>query len=182
MALCSHLSRWLSARPLPWVRFRGAMVRPLLADPPGWHHISHWCLAPCSPCLHSAQCSLQSAVRCTLPIPPLDCTEHSISTGQNMNPASFPSSRCGPLWHLCGVVCFWATVLDLFYRAAARLIVLPRTLFPVLTGSCMARCPLQCLHYSTSTSTLPTCFFVCFVLSALPRAPPASPPAIHAVQ
>ncbi|KAL7908953.1 hypothetical protein GGI35DRAFT_421891 [Trichoderma velutinum] len=127
------------------------MVRPLLADPPGWHHITG--------ALHLAArfCSLQSAVCCILPIPPFNCTEHSISTvratgDQSMNPASFEQMR--PLWHLC----FWATVLVLLGSSATH---------------CTSENPVsgadRVLHGSlptpmlTSTSTLQTCFFVCFV-------------------
>lgn len=119
--------------------------------------------------LHSAQCSLQ--VCCILPIPPLDCTEHSISTGQNTHESRQLRADAVPFWHLC----FWATVLGLFYWVAARLIVLPRTLFPVLTGSCMARSLPTPMLTSTSTSTLQTCFFRLFCPPCLALHQPALP-------
>lgn len=134
------------------------MVRPLLADPPGWHHITGAGALHLAARFCTAFCTMQSAslLHSADTTTRLHRTFHLDGPEQHES-RGFPADAV-PFWHLY----FWATVFDLFYWVAARLIVLPRTLFPVLTGSCMARCPLQCLQ-AQAQAPCRLVSFVCFV-------------------
>ncbi|KAM6483294.1 hypothetical protein HDV62DRAFT_323620 [Trichoderma sp. SZMC 28011] len=151
------------------------MVRPLLADPPGWHHITgagalhlaaRFCTAFCTmqsaSLLHSADTTIR-----------LHRTFHLDGPEQHES-RQLPTDAV-PFWHL---------------------VFLGHGTWFVLLGSSATHCTPEnpvsgadrVLHGSLAAHSNAyqhkhlADLFLSFVLSALPRAPPASPPAIHAVQ
>ncbi|KAF3073617.1 hypothetical protein CFAM422_004111 [Trichoderma lentiforme] len=151
------------------------MVRPLLADPPGWHHITgalHLAARFCT-----AFCTMQSA-----------SLLHSADT----------TTRLHRTFHLDGPEYARIPPASTRCRPFLALVFLGHGIWFALLGSSATHCTPEnpvsgadrVLHGSLAAHSNAykhqhkhlADLFLSFVLSALPRAPPASPPAIHAVQ